>query len=154
MRNCQLCSLSFRLATMIWSSTCSWTVGLRIGQMTSTRRSRLRGITRDQARTSNCVPSTQFYRTGLRHWPNIAGVGFSRGRNAVNPNLCRCRCTAGCPPVSLCDQMSLYRAYVLYDLARLLQWPVEGALLSGLFLLATVTALVAVWALYWEGRKS
>ena len=50
--------------------------------------------------------------------------------------------------------MSLYRAYVLYDLARLLQWPVEGALLSGLFLLATVTALVAVWALYWEGRKS
>ena len=36
-RNCQLCSLSFRLATMIWSSTCSWTVGLRIGQMTSTR---------------------------------------------------------------------------------------------------------------------
>jgi hypothetical protein len=32
--------------------------------------------------------------------------------------------------------------------------PVEGALLSGLFLLATITALVAVWALYWEGRKS
>jgi hypothetical protein len=47
-----------------------------------------------------------------------------------------------------------FAAYVLYDLARLLQWPAEGALLSGLFLLATVTALVAVWALYWEGRKS
>jgi len=47
-----------------------------------------------------------------------------------------------------------FAAYVLYDLARLLQWPVEGALLSGLFLLATITALVAVWALYWEGRKS
>ena len=41
-----------------------------------------------------------------------------------------------------------FAAYVLYDVARLLQWPVEGALLSGLFLLATVTALVAVWALY------
>jgi hypothetical protein len=47
-----------------------------------------------------------------------------------------------------------FAAYVLYDVARLLQWPVEGALLSGLFLLATVTALVAVWALYWEGRNS
>src|SRR5262249_11167432 len=42
--NFQLCSLSLRLATMIWSSTCSCTVGLRIGHRTSTRRSRLRGI--------------------------------------------------------------------------------------------------------------
>src|SRR5215468_12310292 len=40
----QLCPLSLRFATMIWSSTCSCTVGLRIGQSTSTRRSRLRGI--------------------------------------------------------------------------------------------------------------
>ena len=46
-----------------------------------------------------------------------------------------------------------FAAYVLYDLARLLQWPVEGALLSCLFLLATVTALFAVTALYREGRK-
>jgi hypothetical protein len=46
-----------------------------------------------------------------------------------------------------------FAAYVLYDLARLLQRPVEGTLLSGLFLLATVTALVAVVALYWEGRR-
>ena len=38
-----------------------------------------------------------------------------------------------------------FAAYVLYDLARLLQWPVEGTLLSGLFLLATLTALFAVW---------
>ena len=45
-----------------------------------------------------------------------------------------------------------FAAYVLYDLARLLQWPVEGPLLSGLFLLATITALVAVWGLYREGR--
>jgi hypothetical protein len=42
---------------------------------------------------------------------------------------------------------------VLYDVARLPQWPVEGALLSGLFLVATVTALIAVWALYREGGK-
>src|SRR4051812_36761913 len=41
----QLCSLSLKFATMIWSSTCSCTVGLRIGHKTSTRRSRLRGIT-------------------------------------------------------------------------------------------------------------
>ncbi len=45
-----------------------------------------------------------------------------------------------------------FAAYVLYDLARLLQWPVEGLLLSGLFLLASVTALIAVWGLYREGR--
>jgi hypothetical protein len=32
-----------------------------------------------------------------------------------------------------------FTAYVLYDLARLLRWPVEGPLLSGLFLLATIT---------------
>ena len=39
-------------------------------------------------------------------------------------------------------------AYVLYDLARLLQWDVQGGLLSALFLLATITALIAVWGLY------
>jgi hypothetical protein len=38
--------------------------------------------------------------------------------------------------------------YVLYDLARLLRWDVEGGVLSGLFLLATVSALIAVWGLY------
>lgn len=41
-----------------------------------------------------------------------------------------------------------FAAYVLYDLARLLQWQVEGSLLSGLFLVATITALLAVWGLY------
>src|SRR5581483_8379368 len=40
----QLCSLSLKFASMIWSRTCSCTVALRIGQSTSTRRSRLRGI--------------------------------------------------------------------------------------------------------------
>ncbi len=39
-------------------------------------------------------------------------------------------------------------AYVIYDLARFMRWAVEGPLLSGLFLLASVTALVAVWGLY------
>jgi hypothetical protein len=38
---------------------------------------------------------------------------------------------------------------VLYDLGRLLQWDVQ--VLSGLVLLATITALIAVWGLY---RKS
>jgi hypothetical protein len=45
-----------------------------------------------------------------------------------------------------------FAAYVLYDLARLLHWAVEGPLLSGLFLLATITALVAVLGLYWDRR--
>lgn len=45
-----------------------------------------------------------------------------------------------------------FAAYVLYDLARLLQWAVEGPLLSGLFLLASITALVAVVGLWGEGR--
>jgi hypothetical protein len=44
-----------------------------------------------------------------------------------------------------------FGAYVLYDLARFLQWDVQGGLLSGLFLLATITALIAVWGL---DRKS
>jgi hypothetical protein len=41
-----------------------------------------------------------------------------------------------------------FSAYVLYDLARFLQWNVEGTLLSGLFLIATASALVSVWGLY------
>jgi hypothetical protein len=41
-----------------------------------------------------------------------------------------------------------FGAYVLYDLARLLEWNVQGGLLSGLFLLVTITALIAVWGLY------
>jgi hypothetical protein len=41
-----------------------------------------------------------------------------------------------------------FAAYVLYDLARLLQWNVQGAALSWLFLAATATALIAVWGLY------
>ena len=41
-----------------------------------------------------------------------------------------------------------FGAYVFYDLARLLHWDVAGPLLSGLFLLATISALVSVWMLY------
>jgi hypothetical protein len=37
----QVLGLSRRFAIMIWSSTCWCTVGLRIGSMASTRRSRL-----------------------------------------------------------------------------------------------------------------
>ncbi len=43
-----------------------------------------------------------------------------------------------------------FAAYVVYDLARLLHWAVEGPLLSLLFLAATITALIAVWGLYRE----
>jgi hypothetical protein len=46
-----------------------------------------------------------------------------------------------------------FAAYVFYDLARFLHWPVEGPLLSGLFLVATITALLAVWGLYRDKQK-
>ena len=38
--------------------------------------------------------------------------------------------------------------YVLYDLGRFLGWSVEKGLLSALFLVASLSALVAVWGLY------
>ncbi len=41
-----------------------------------------------------------------------------------------------------------FGAYVFYDLARYLHWGVEGPLLSGLFLIASASALVAVLGLY------
>ena len=44
-----------------------------------------------------------------------------------------------------------FAAYVLYDLARLMHWAVEGTALSWLFLVATVTALIAVVGL-WRDR--
>jgi hypothetical protein len=43
-----------------------------------------------------------------------------------------------------------FGAYVVYDLARLLHWDVQEGILSVLFLLATVSALFAVWGLYRE----
>lgn len=43
-----------------------------------------------------------------------------------------------------------FAAYVLYDLARFMQWAIEGSWLSVLFLAATLTALYAVWGLYRE----
>ncbi len=41
-----------------------------------------------------------------------------------------------------------FAVYVLYDLARFMKWDVEGPLLSGLFLIATLSALASVWMLY------
>jgi hypothetical protein len=45
-----------------------------------------------------------------------------------------------------------FAAYVVYDLARYMQWTVEGPLLSVLFLAATITALIAVIGLWRERR--
>ncbi len=45
-----------------------------------------------------------------------------------------------------------FAAYVVYDLARYLQWTVEGPLLSVLFLAATISALIAVIGLWRERR--
>jgi hypothetical protein len=41
-----------------------------------------------------------------------------------------------------------FAIYVVYDLGRLLGWDVQGGILSWLFLLGTITALIAVWGLY------
>ena len=46
----------------------------------------------------------------------------------------------------------MFAVYVLYDFARFMQWSVEGTLMSGLFLLATLTALLAVVGLWGETR--
>ena len=43
-----------------------------------------------------------------------------------------------------------FAVYVLYDLGRLLGWHAEGGILSALFLLASASALYAVWGLYKE----
>jgi hypothetical protein len=43
-----------------------------------------------------------------------------------------------------------FAIYVLYDLAQLAQVDVEEGILSVLFLIATVSALIAVWGLYRE----
>jgi hypothetical protein len=41
-----------------------------------------------------------------------------------------------------------FGTYVLYDLARILRWNVQTGILSWLFLLAKISALIAVWGLY------
>jgi hypothetical protein len=41
-----------------------------------------------------------------------------------------------------------FAIYVLYDPGRLLGWIVEGGILSVLFLVASASALYAVWGLY------
>ena len=41
-----------------------------------------------------------------------------------------------------------FAIYVLYDLGRLLGWEVEKGVLSVLFLVASASALYAVWGLY------
>ncbi|HET7210461.1 MAG TPA: hypothetical protein VFI85_01815 [Methyloceanibacter sp.] len=43
-----------------------------------------------------------------------------------------------------------FAVYVLYDTARLLGWNVEAGVLSVLFLLASASALYAIWGIYRE----
>ncbi|MET0380382.1 MAG: hypothetical protein ABWZ94_00605 [Methyloceanibacter sp.] len=47
-----------------------------------------------------------------------------------------------------------FAVYVLYDSGRLLGWNVEAGVLSVLFLLASASALYAVWGIYREERYS
>jgi len=46
-----------------------------------------------------------------------------------------------------------FAAYVVYDLARFFNLPVEGSLLSWLFLLATIAALFAVWGVFRDEKR-
>jgi hypothetical protein len=46
-----------------------------------------------------------------------------------------------------------FGVYVLYDVARFLKWDVEAPLLSGLFLMATATALFSMWRLFRDPRR-
>ena len=48
----------------------------------------------------------------------------------------------------ICGLAFTFGAYVLYDLARLLQWDRSAGFFPSFILLATVTALIAVWRLY------
>jgi hypothetical protein len=43
-----------------------------------------------------------------------------------------------------------FAVYVLYDSGRLLGWNVEAGVLSVLFLLASASALYAIWGIYRE----
>lgn len=43
-----------------------------------------------------------------------------------------------------------FAVYVLYDTGRLLGWNVEAGVLSVLFLLASASALYAIWGIYRE----
>lgn len=43
-----------------------------------------------------------------------------------------------------------FAVYVLYDTGRLLGWNVAGGVLSVLFLLASASALYAIWGIYRE----
>jgi hypothetical protein len=45
-----------------------------------------------------------------------------------------------------------FAIYVLYDLGRLFGWNVDQGILSVLFLVASASALYAVWRLYREDR--
>lgn len=46
-----------------------------------------------------------------------------------------------------------FGVYVLYDIARVVDLNVEQGILSVLFLLASVSALIAAWGLYQEERS-
>ena len=43
--------------------------------------------------------------------------------------------------------------YVVYDLVRLMGWSVDGRIISSLFLVACISALIAVSCLYFSSGK-
>jgi hypothetical protein len=45
-----------------------------------------------------------------------------------------------------------FAIYVLYDLARLFSFAINETILSGLFLIATISMLISVWTI-WKKKK-
>jgi hypothetical protein len=47
-----------------------------------------------------------------------------------------------------------FGVYVVYDFVRLMSWSVDGTILSGIFLAASVSALISVIGIYFSSAKN
>ena len=104
-----------------------------------------RGIRYRSAQVARLPPDFLKYMNAVR-WSDIAMLIVSIALEAAVAILAALAARRGKPHIY--GLAFTFAAYVLYDLARLLHWNVQGGLLSWLFLLATITALIAVWGLY------
>ena len=103
-----------------------------------------RGIRYRSAQVARLPPDFLKYMNAVQ-WSDIAMLIVSIALEAAVAILAALAARRGKPHIY--GLAFTFAAYVLYDLARLLHWNVQ-ALLSWLFLLATITALIAVWGLY------
>jgi hypothetical protein len=97
------------------------------------------------ARTARLLPDFLKYTHAIQ-WSDIAMLIISIALEAAVAILAVLAARRGKPYIY--GLAFTFGAYVLYDLARLLHWNVQAGILSWLFLLATISALIAVWGLY------